>query len=456
MSPLQAAPVNRHYLDKVMAVAEIMAVEVIVDILDVRGMKLVAKGTQVTRVLQEKLILHKLRQPFESSVRVCGGVEPKAIVAIASRLIDTSPPVAHILRASGKGGASVLAQLARLEFGSALGMMLTVADRSGAHALEHAVLVSLLSICMAQKLRLSEQEQMVAGLAGMLHDVGELYIAPAYLARGKRLLPHEWSHIVVHPRIGQMLIDELGAYPAAVGRAVAEHHERFDGSGYPRQIGGSQISAPGQAVAVAEMIAGLLLKDHPLERAELALKIIPGEYSHELLSAISGALRMAAPEAGADPVRAQGGEGVERLFWRIAAILDVGEGLMVGPAAKSPSTLQLLHKTMERVRNIRRAFISTGLDVYVRPEPDLGVGADDMLLFEREVAGREIQWRLRDIARDLALQTSTPDERVVLAPLVRMLDDDLPGATPGGLVALPSPGRFKPAAGAANMQRRAA
>ncbi|RFP18345.1 MULTISPECIES: HD-GYP domain-containing protein [unclassified Duganella] len=431
MSALHAAPVNRHYLEKVMSVAEVMEVEVIVDILDVRGLKLVAKGTQVTRALQEKLILHKLRQPFESCVRANGSVDARAIVAIASRLIDTSPSVAHIVRATSKGGASVLAQLGRLEFGSALEMMLTVADRSGAHALEHAVLVSLLSICMAQKQGLSEQDQMVAGLSGMLHDIGELYIAPAHLARGRRLLPHEWSHVVVHPRIGQMLIDELGSYPFSVGRAVAEHHERFDGSGYPRQICGDQISAPGQAVAVAEMIAGLLLKDHPLERAELALKIIPGEHSHQLLSAISGALRMAAPEVGADPVRAQGGEGVGSLFARIAAILDLGEGLTAGTAAKSASTLQLLRKTMERVRNIRRAFISTGLDVYLRPEPDLGAGADHMLLFEREVACREIQWRLRDIARDLALQTTTPDERLALAPLVRMLDDDLPGGPIG-------------------------
>lgn len=76
MSALHAAPVNQHYLAKVINVAETMAVEVIVDILDVRGMKLVAKGTQVTRALQEKLILHKLKQPFESAVRVRGGVDP--------------------------------------------------------------------------------------------------------------------------------------------------------------------------------------------------------------------------------------------------------------------------------------------------------------------------------------------------------------------------------------------
>ena len=95
MSALNALPVNKHYLGKVMDVAETMAVEVIVDILDVRGMKLVAKGARVTRALQEKLIMHKLKRPFESCVRVRDGVDANTIVAIAARLIDTSPPVAR-------------------------------------------------------------------------------------------------------------------------------------------------------------------------------------------------------------------------------------------------------------------------------------------------------------------------------------------------------------------------
>ena len=58
-------------------------------------------------------------------------------------------------------------------------LLLTMADHDGARALEHAVSVSLLSICMAGKLQLSDDDQQAAGLAGLLHDIGELYIAPA-------------------------------------------------------------------------------------------------------------------------------------------------------------------------------------------------------------------------------------------------------------------------------------
>jgi hypothetical protein len=427
------ASVNAHYLDKVMDVAEQMSVEVIVDILDVRGLKLVSKGTLVTRALREKLIAHKLMRPFEASIRVADGVDAKAVATVAERLAEVSAPVASLLRSVPGSGPPPLQVLQGLEFGHAMGLMLTASDRAGGPSLEHAVLVSMLSICMAKTLRLNEQEQLAAGLAGLLHDIGELYVDPRYLVRGKRLLPHEWAHVVVHPRTGQMLIDQLESFPPAVGRAVAEHHERFDGTGYPRQSGGQQISGPGQAVGVAEMIAGLLLKDHALERAELALKIMPGEHAPELLAAVSGALRQCHEQDGApEAVRWQGGESVPELYARIGAILKLGERLLEGPAAKSDRTCKLLRATLERVRKVRRAFVSTGLDGYLQPMA-FGTSSDQRLLFEKDVASRELQWRLRDIARDLALQSDSPDEKLVLASLVNLLDND------EGIIEAPKP-----------------
>jgi hypothetical protein len=286
------------------------------------------------------------------------------------------------------------------------------------------VAVALLSICMAKKLRLTEQDQMTAGLAGMLHDIGELYVDPAYLAHNKRLLPHEWAHLVAHPRIGQMLVNELESFPLAVGRAVFEHHERFDGTGYPRQRSGNHISPAGQAVAAAELIAGVLHKDRPLERAELALKIVPGEFAHDLVSAISSALRT--QEKGDADMHPEfhDGEGVERLFWRISSALETGQNLLDGNTAKSPRTRELLTQALERIGTIQRAFISTGLDVYLNRNHNMADHACATILFEKAVATREIQWRLRDMARDLALHSSTPDQKSIFAPLIHLLDDD--------------------------------
>lgn len=425
--------VNQHYLNKVMGLADEMDVAASEDILDMRGMKLVAKGTRLTRAQQTTLGMHKLRKSLESTLVAEGAADASTIVASATRILDASAPLRGIVGMAGGGGPSPLGLLGTMRFGHAMRMMLTLTDRDGPAALDHSITVSLLSICMAKRLRLPPEEQMVAGLAGLLHDIGELYIDPAYLKPGRRLLPHEWAHLVVHPRIGQVLIAELESYPAAVGRAVAEHHERYDGTGYPRQLPGKELSACGQAVSVAEMIAGVLQKDHPLERAELALKVIPGEHSHALLSVISGALRGQDRALRETSLAASGDDPVERLHAHICAALDAGRTLAQGPAGTAVRTRAILERTIERMTTIQRAFISTGLDFYLQHDHLLG-DADSSMLFEKEVATRELEWRLRDIARDLALNTTaSPEDRALFMPLIELLDAERTAAAPIGI-----------------------
>lgn len=423
-APSPPSAVNQHYLSKVMGLTEVMDVAASEDIVDTRGMKLVAKGTRLTRSQQDTLGMHRLRQPLESVLVAEGATDASSIVTHATRILDSNPALRHIIGSVPGGGPAPLALLGSMRFGHAMRMMLTLTERDGQHALDHSITVSLLSICMSRQLNLAPDGQMTAALAGLLHDIGELYIDPVYLKPGKRLMPHEWSHLVVHPHIGQMLITDLESYPSAVARAVAEHHERADGTGYPRQLSKKDLSPAGQAVAVAEMIAGVLQKDYPLERAELALKIIPGEYAHALLSAISGALRSqeANPDMAALP--RPDDEQVGTLSRRIACILEAGKALLASPAPKSARALELLARTMDRVRTIERAFISTGLDSYARQDHGLHDG-DPIMLFEKDVAAREIKWRLRDIARDVALHcnASAPDQ-MLFASLIGMLDDD--------------------------------
>lgn len=420
--------VNKHFLDKLVRLARALPVTATQEIVDVHGVMLVARGSRLGEEQFDLLRGAKLKKTIESSLRLEDAVDTGLVVTTAKRVLDTSAPINRILLATGGSGPTPLAQLSKMAFSDAMRMLLTLAHHDNPHALEHAVSVSLLSLCMARKLQLEDDEQHAAALAGLLHDIGELYIAPAWLEPGKRLLPREWAHLVIHPRLGQMLVNELASYPPAVGRAVAEHHERCDGTGYPRQSPGKRISACGQAVAVAEMIAGVLGKDNPLERAELALKLVPGEHARELVSAISGALKLESNYHPAAHDETAGREDARRLFRRICAVLELGEEMVNGPGAKSPHSRDLLGQTLERILTIQRAFVSTGLDAYLNADHGLGEAADGKLMFEKAVATREIQWRLRDIARDLALHTArSPDEKVVFASLIELLDDDSDG-----------------------------
>ena len=422
--------VNKHYLDKVMDLAEERDIEATEDIYTSQGMKLVAKGSKISRSSQEKLILHRLRKPLESSIAVEGSVNIGNVIAEAKKLSETIAPVGAVLRAVSGKGPSPFDVLAGIKFGSAMGMMLTITERGGPTALAHSVMVSLLSICLSKKLGLTENGQMIAALAGLLHDIGELYVQPEYLNSKKRLLPQEWRHVVVHPRIGQMLIEDLENFPPAVALAVAEHHERFDGGGYPRQVSGKNISAAGQIVSVAEMISGVFMKqDKPLERAELALKVIPGEHAHELVSAISSALRIstqdqrdAADIAAEDARKMQ--EGVRDLYQHIASALKQVRELGQSLGVKSQKGKDLLKLVEHQVQVVQRAFSSTGLDVCLAEDTSLLGAQGAGIFFEVSVATREIQWRLRDVARNLYLRAVKLEqgEMVEFEPLIAMLD----------------------------------
>ena len=411
---------------KVIDLSENMRVEASEDIFDARGNKLLAKGAQVSRSLQERLIVHKLKKPLEACIVVEGGVNGRSVMRSAERVLDTSAAIKHILTATQVGGVSPVSLLSQLTFGSALSMMLTIAEREGGSALDHAVTVSLLSIAIARKAKLSQADQACAGLAGLLHDIGELYVDPHFLAKGKRLLPHEWTHVVVHPYTGMMLINQLESYPQSVGRAVAEHHGRNDGSGYPRRLAGSAISAAGHVVSIAETVAGVIVKDHPLERTDLALKIIPGEYARDYVSAISGALRGHVADVHEHDDRSYGvvTEDVRRLMTRIDAALTSSQAILNAPGPKSARVIDLLTATTLRIRKIQRAAISTGLDIPLGLDEENPSAHDMALMFERDVATREIQWHVRDVGRDLALQGTQSDDRLLLTPLVNLLDDD--------------------------------
>jgi HD-GYP domain-containing protein (c-di-GMP phosphodiesterase class II) len=421
--------VNKHYLDRIMNLAEETDIKATEDIYDASGMKLVAKGARISRGLQERLMVRRLSKPFESCIAVEAGVDIDLVAKEAKRIAEQAGPVRSILEASG-GGPSPLHILSEISFGSAMSTMLTLIGRGGSAALEHSVTVSLLSICLARKFGLSIKDQTVVALAGLLHDIGELYIEPEYLSSKRRLYPHEWRHVVVHPRIGQMLIKDLENYPPAVAQAVFEHHERFDGGGYPRQIIGAQISAAGQVISVAEMISGVFTsKSRPLERAELALKIIPGEHAHELVSAVSSAMQSARATWDGSEGRTVSGdqrEYVQQLYECIGHVLETGQELLDQAGPKSKRLVQLLSDALRRIGAVQRAFSGAGLDACLEQGSDFFETHSVEILFEAAVATKEIQWRLRDVARDLSLHASALDatETDLLQPLIAVLDGD--------------------------------
>jgi HD-GYP domain-containing protein (c-di-GMP phosphodiesterase class II) len=85
----------------------------------------------------------------------------------------------------------------------------------------------------------------------VLHDVGKIGIPDAVLGKPGALDADEWVLMRAHPEIGRRMLADVPFLAAALD-AVAHHHERWDGRGYPAGLGGEAIPLPGRIVAVAD------------------------------------------------------------------------------------------------------------------------------------------------------------------------------------------------------------
>jgi HD-GYP domain-containing protein (c-di-GMP phosphodiesterase class II) len=88
---------------------------------------------------------------------------------------------------------------------------------------------------------------------GMLHDIGKRGIPAEILNKEGRLDAREWKQVAAHPERGYEELRKNPAIPEAVLSMARDHHERLDGSGYPRGLKGDQISLPARVCAVIDV-----------------------------------------------------------------------------------------------------------------------------------------------------------------------------------------------------------
>ena len=96
-------------------------------------------------------------------------------------------------------------------------------------------------------------------LAGRLHDVGKIGIRDAVLNKPGKLTPVEYEHVKEHVFIGMEILSPL-AHLGPVLRFVADHHERWDGKGYPQGLAGEEISVGGRILAAVDAFDAITSK----------------------------------------------------------------------------------------------------------------------------------------------------------------------------------------------------
>jgi hypothetical protein len=133
--------------------------------------------------------------------------------------------------------------------------ILTLAAALNAHdrlTRGHAERVRALTDLIADELALPTSDRDRLRWSALLHDIGKLAVHPDVLNKPGALSEEEWEVMRRHPLEGAKLTAPLAAWLGPWADTIAEHHERFDGRGYPFGLAGQEISTGGRIVAVAD------------------------------------------------------------------------------------------------------------------------------------------------------------------------------------------------------------
>lgn len=132
-----------------------------------------------------------------------------------------------------------------------LNTLVTTIEAKDQYTREHSLRVTEYALEIGRILDVSEQDLEMIDFAGTLHDIGKIGVHDEILTKSGRLTPEEYDAIKMHPQIGERIVEPLGL--SEVERAIIRnHHERFDGQGYPDGLAGEDIPFLARIVAVAD------------------------------------------------------------------------------------------------------------------------------------------------------------------------------------------------------------
>ena len=116
----------------------------------------------------------------------------------------------------------------------------------------HTERVRAYTLMIGEQMGLPPEDLNKLHWAALIHDVGKLEVPPEILNKQGQPTDEEWRILREHPKYGADLVKPLAPWLGEWARAAEQHHERWDGRGYPYGLSGHQISRAGRIVAVAD------------------------------------------------------------------------------------------------------------------------------------------------------------------------------------------------------------
>ncbi|MBN1685960.1 MAG: HD-GYP domain-containing protein [Spirochaetales bacterium] len=132
-----------------------------------------------------------------------------------------------------------------------------------------AVNTAILSLLVGATLKLDQLRLKTLATAALLHDVGMVKVPDDIISKNANLTPDETKKMRAHPLYSYQIICKVMGYPEEVGMIALQHHERWDGKGYPRTLSEKKISIEARIITVADAFEAMV-KEKPYRNSMIA------------------------------------------------------------------------------------------------------------------------------------------------------------------------------------------
>lgn len=151
---------------------------------------------------------------------------------------------------------------------STIQVISTTLEQRDPYISNHQKRVSELAVAIAKEMKLNENKIIAIKLSSMIHDIGKINVPSDILSKPGNLRTEEMELIRLHSTIAYEILENV-KFPWPIKEIIVQHHERLDGSGYPKGLKANEIMLEAKIIAVADVVEAM--SQHRPYRAALGL-----------------------------------------------------------------------------------------------------------------------------------------------------------------------------------------
>ena len=362
------------------------------DVYDQAGNKLLAKGYKITSDIKDKLISRVLKKPLETSITTDTPLTAADIASDANEIIKKT----LFLNSFDVELKLDLYAIKNLELEPLASLLLAVQKNNSEVSYEHTLFMMLVARLIAKKLNIDSKKINDLTTACLLHDIGELYCA---VPETKNLSLEHWRSIMTHPIVGSSVVRQHMNYDTSISKAILEHHERNDGSGYPNHLIAENLSDIGKIMIVSEAFSGMVKRQYDISNLTSTLKLINHDFPKAELNALIGLLQTLSgnnSQINTNPI-------LDNLVEKLSNLESIIEQL--NSIKYENDKLDLFKEYLNlRLKRICQTVYASGLTDCINIGIWDSIKLDEDINRELYVTTNEVEWKMKDLYRDISIR----------------------------------------------------